>query len=74
MICAPGGQNGEGGIRTTSENPGITEISAQRGAESGAQSANSAPLDTGLAQIVEAWPRLAEVIRKAMLVLTEKGK
>jgi hypothetical protein len=31
-------------------------------------------IDPDLARIVEAWPRLPEGIRKAMLVLAESGK
>src|SRR5262249_55276488 len=72
--CPPGsgeGASGEGGIRTLLENPAITDLSAEGGAESGALTSKSAHTEPGLAQIVEAWSRLPKAIRKAMLVLVE---
>jgi len=56
------------------ENPAISELSVEGGAESGALTTKSARMDPGLAQIMEAWSRLPEAIRKAMLLLAESGK
>ena len=44
------------------------------GAESGALAAKSTLIDPGLALIVEAWPKLPEAVRKAMLALADMGK
>jgi len=68
------GSRGEGGIRTDQENPPRIEPSDEGGAESGAHAAKHAHLEPGLARIVEAWLEPPEAIRKAMVVLAEKGK
>jgi hypothetical protein len=66
--------SGEGGIRTIPGNPAKTELSEMDGAESGALAAKSTLIDPGLALIVEAWPKLPEAVRKAMLALADMGK
>jgi hypothetical protein len=63
--------NGEDGIRTAQENPAKSGVSDIGGAESGAHTGQFALIDSGLARISEAWPRLPEAIRKAMLLLAE---
>jgi hypothetical protein len=39
-----------------------------------AQESQDHPLDVVLARIVDAWPKLPEPIRKAMLTLAESGQ
>jgi hypothetical protein len=63
--------SGEGGIRTGQENPAKGGVSDIGGAESGARTGQLALIGPGLARIAEAWPRLPEAIRKAMLLLAE---
>jgi hypothetical protein len=49
-------------------------VSETGGAKSGAVTAILDRCDLGLARIVDAWPKLPESIRKAMIVLAESGK
>jgi hypothetical protein len=69
-----GSDSGEGGIRTRSEIPMNTALSAKGGAESGALDAPSPALDPPLASLIDAWPKLPEAIRTAMLALAEMGR
>jgi hypothetical protein len=50
------------------------DLSAKRGAESGALDTPSPALDPDLASLIDAWPKLPEAIRTAMLALAEIGR
>ncbi len=56
-------------MRTTSENTGKTGVPQESGAESGASSGDSAPIDPDLAAVVSAWPTLPYAIRAAVLAI-----
>lgn len=57
--------SGEGGIRTSLENPEKTTIFVKGGAESGAVAFR----EPDLALIVEAWSRLSEAIKAGILAM-----
>ncbi len=57
------------GNRTAAPNSGDTGVGAESGAESGALGAREAPIDPGLAAVVEAWPALPEAIKAGILAM-----
>ena len=63
-----GAASGGGGIRTNSEIPPKSALSAEDGAESGAPALTNPP-NPDLARVVSAWPDLPEAIRRAVLAL-----
>ncbi|HUT57138.1 MAG TPA: hypothetical protein VNA25_04610 [Phycisphaerae bacterium] len=46
----------------------------ERGAESGADSAETAPVHPDLAKVIEAWPTLPEAVRAGILAMVEAAK
>jgi len=67
-LVAAKGQNGGGGIRTILETPASTALSNASGAESGAFVPQTAPV-SGLAFLLDAWPKLPEAIRAGILAM-----
>jgi hypothetical protein len=60
---------GVAGLELPADSPGNQHIGDPSGAESGALGARKAASDAGLAVIVEAWPRLPEPTKAAILVM-----
>jgi hypothetical protein len=62
---------------TTLQDNDLGNLSQQCAAESGAAGhrtgSHGAAIDPGLQRVVEAWPRLPEQIRRAVLALVESG-
>jgi hypothetical protein len=46
-----------------------TALSADGGAESGAPATQTAPIDAGLASVIDAWPALPNAIRAGILAM-----
>ena len=61
--------NGEGGIRTSSQISTKTVDFGQGGAKSGALAPESRSIDPALATIIDAWPTLPEAIRAGILAM-----
>jgi hypothetical protein len=57
------------GVEQGSNSSGNTGFAPQRDANSDALSGNSAPIDPGLALIVNIWPALPESVRKNVLTI-----
>lgn len=53
--------------------PGEIRISEKGGAESGAVSSKTAPIDPDLARIIDAWPTLPETTRVAIVRAIQAG-
>ena len=60
------------GIEPTPDSPGNTPISPQSGAESGALSAQSGLIDDALQAVIDAWPKLPEAAKLAILELVRE--
>jgi hypothetical protein len=61
--------SGGGWIRTASETPGNTALSAKGGAESGALTPTKTNIDPALSALIDAWPMLPEAIRAGILAM-----
>jgi hypothetical protein len=61
-------------IEPTANSLEKTALSAEGGAKAGAPAAKSHLIDSALARIMDAWPKLPEANCKAMLALAESGK
>jgi hypothetical protein len=59
------------GFELPAEPSGNLTGSSQSGAESGALGARNDPLDTDLARIIDAWPRLPASVRRTILKLAD---
>jgi hypothetical protein len=64
----------EAGLERTANSSGNTGYSEKGGAESGASSGNSAPIDPDLMAIVNAWPDLPKTARQAILAIIQEGR
>jgi hypothetical protein len=71
------GQRGlEPGSVTTSKSKGLEQPAESRAAESDASGPDSAPIDTDLARVIDAWPGLPEAVKagiKAMVKAATGG-
>jgi hypothetical protein len=63
------GWSGGGGIRTLPEIPAKTALSVEGGAKSGALATEPRSTDPGLANLIDAWPKLPEPIRAGILAM-----
>ncbi len=59
------------GFDLPQDSPGKTAVRPEGGAESGAVSGYLATTDPDLQRVIEAWPALAEPVRRAVLALVE---
>jgi len=57
----------EAGLERTANSSGNTGHSEKGGAESGASSGDSAPIDPNLTAVVAAWPDLPETVRQTIV-------
>lgn len=69
---------GDTGLEPSQDSPEITQVQAEGGAESGAESgavgAPKAPFDHDLADVVQAWPSLADTIRAGILAMIRAAR
>jgi len=64
----------EAGLERTANSSGNTGYSEKGGAESGASSGDSRPLDPDLMAVVNAWPTLPETTRQSILTIIREGR
>ena len=62
---------GDTGLEHLAKTTGKTSDSESGGAESGAVADEIGPIDPELQRIIEAWPRLSEAVKSAILTLLD---
>lgn len=60
---------GQGGLEPGAKTTDKTADSSVSGAESGAVADEIGPIDPDLEQIIEAWPRLTQEVKKGILAM-----
>lgn len=65
---------GDAGLEQGKESSGNLIVVHQGGAECGALGAQEAPIDAGLAVVVEAWATLSEPIKAVVLELVRSAQ